>query len=144
MSYTAITAQIISTIQKSALVTLVLSRIGSTRPLTVKSGFKTRQEINVSDLPLVLVVRPERKMQIISAKQYEHSVILFVGIHCESRETAPGLLDDLENAIEDALTQNYTLNGTAVEVNYIASANDMGTFHPVYFTTMQFDITARK
>jgi hypothetical protein len=144
MSFTALSAQIIATIQNSDLVAAAVSSTGFNRPLTVKTGFKTRQEINVSDLPIALIVRPERKLTLFSARQYDHSFIIFVGIHSESREAAPGILDGLENAIEDALAKNYTLNGTAVDINFIGSSNDMGMYHPVYFTTMQFEIPARK
>lgn len=142
MGFSALSNQIIATIQASAAVSTVAGRTG--KSLTVRVGYKVRQEINVSDLPIVMIVRPERKLESIAARQYGHEFVIFVGLNCETREDAPGLLDDLENAIEDALVENYSLNGTAVDVNFIGSSNDMGMYHPVYFTSMQFNIQARK
>lgn len=142
MSFDTISAQIAATISNSVAVAAVLNPTG--KVITAKVGFRTRQEINIADLPIALIVRPERKLTLQYARQYDHSFIIFVGVHCEDREAAPGLLDDLENAIEDALTEAYTLGGTAVEVHYISSTNDMGIYHPVYFTSMQFEISARK
>jgi len=142
MSFSALSQKVVETIQGSAGVSSAISIFG--KVLTVKAGFKTRQEINVSDLPIALIVRPERKLELLAARQYAHSFVVFVGIYCEDREAAPGQLDDLENAIEDALTANYSLDGTAVDVNFVASTNDMGMYHPVYFTSMQFNIQARK
>jgi hypothetical protein len=144
MSFDALADEIIATIAAAPTVVAVVSAQWPQKTLTVKKGFKTRQEINVADLPVCLIVRPERKRTLQYVKQYDHSFILFVGCHCDNREEAPGLLDALENAIEDTLTEAYTLGGTAVEVHYISSVNDMGMYHPVYFTTMQFDISARK
>jgi hypothetical protein len=144
MSFATISAQMIATIQASSAITTLMASRWPGKSLTVKTGFKTRQEINVADLPIVLIVRPDRKLTDIAAKQYDHSFILFVGIHSENREAAPGLLDDLENAIEDALCANYNQGGTTVDTNFIGSSNDMGMYHPNYFTTMQFEIPARK
>ncbi len=144
MSLATISAQMIATIEASPAIASLVTTNWPGKTLNVKPGFKPRSEINVTDLPIALIVRPDRKSTILSARQYAHSFILFVGIHSEARESAPGLLDALENAIEDALVANYTLNGTAVDVNYVGSSNDMGIYHPHYFTSMQFEISARK
>jgi hypothetical protein len=142
MTFNALADQIKTIITNSTEVSGVLSPLS--KIITTKIGFRTRQEINLSELPVALIVRPERKLTLDYAKQYQHSFLLFVGIHCETREDAPGRLDDLENAIEDALATDWTLDGNAVNVEYVGSVNDMGLYHPVYFTTMQFDISARK
>ena len=146
MGFTSLTTKIIATIQAATAVSSLVTNHWPGKTLSVKAGFKTRQEINVSELPICLIVRPDRKMNInlSTVRQYEHDFILFVGVHCETRESAPGWLDDLENAIEDALVANPSLTGTAVDVNFIGSSNDMGMYHPVYFTSMQFQVLSRK
>ena len=142
MSFDTMAGAIITTLNNSSAIAALLS--GTGKSLIVRKGFKPKSEIHISELPVAMILRPGRKITIESARQYENNFVLLVGIHCENRESAPGQLDNLENAIEDSLVNNFTLSGAAVDLHFVDSANDMGKFHPVYFTSMQFNVSSRK
>jgi hypothetical protein len=143
MSFTEVTDKIKQTLEDDQDLANWVSSIFSGKFLNVIKAFKNRQEINVADLPVAMIVRPSRSYhsQIIGASPYfESTVLLYVGFYCEDRNQAQDILVVLDEEIEAALLKNRSLSGKVQQTMLEAVETDAGQFHPHYFFVQQWKI----
>lgn len=120
--------------------------ISSTFPgkkLKVLKAFKRRQEVNTSELPLVMITVPGRryKSESIGSRQFENTITVYAGIcHNGDRELAPDLVEQFEALIEQAVMRDVSQGGYALDTHFAESSNDEGAFHPNYFSAIEFSI----
>jgi hypothetical protein len=128
----------------------LLAWIAETFPgkqLAVVKAYKRRQEINVADLPRIMITAPKRARTDgpIGSRRYENTVRLYAGLYFDGdKEAAPDLVEQFESLIEDALLKDIRRGDTAVDTDFDDSANDEGVNHPVYFSVMQFTIISQR
>jgi len=111
------------------------------RPLTVKPGFRRRDEIGLDELPIIRVTRPRRRTDKTGLRVGVNHYItyrLYAGIYHESPEEATALMLEMENILADLFIGNEVTLGLLEEAT---SANDEGTLPPVHFLVM--DVTFR-
>ena len=111
--------------------------------------FKKRVEIDVRDLPIILVTRPQvLKTLLVGARDGVNTVRLYCGFLQNAREQALAQIIQFEEKIDDALlTQEATNAANAAGIKYInpkSSVNDEGMYHPVYFIAMDVEISHRR
>jgi len=117
------------------------------KPLSVKKIFKRRTEINLHDLPIILITRPsiQKTYPIISApKASEHTVRLYYGFHQNDKRIALEESIGYEEEIDDCLSAHYSLGLPDTVLKTVSSINDEGEFHPVYFGVMDVEVTHRR
>ncbi len=143
-SFVIVYNNIITTLQNdSALSTFCNTKWG--KALTVLKVFKQRVEINLADLPIIIVTRPSvDKEFLVNARDADHIVRLCAGFHQTDREKAMEEMIEFEEKIDDALMADHTRGGNAKDTNPKASVNDEGEFHPVYFMVMDVGIKHRR
>lgn len=133
-------APIIGIIEASAdLAAFVEGNFG--RPLTVKPGFRRRDEIGLDELPIIRVTRPRRRTDKTGLRVGVNHYItyrLYAGIYHESPEEATALMLELEDILADLFINNEATLGLLEEAT---SANDEGTLPPAHFLVM--DVTFR-
>lgn len=147
MSLKAVTDNIRITLQNDADLAAWIAATFPGKTLKVIKAYKRRQEINVADLPLVMITAPKRRRTDgpIGQRRYISDVLIYFGFHFDgNRELAPDLVDQGESLIEDALLKDSRRGGTAVDTEYEDSANDEGANHPTYFSVLQFSITTQR
>ena len=119
------------------------------KALTVKKVYKNRTEITATDLPLLMITRPQivRTFGGSRAVNKEHSVLLYVGFHYDKVNDLELPLDyfiELDDLLEDAVLTKLAVTGDkAFAVSVEDSANDEGMLHPIYFMSMHLKIRAR-
>lgn len=143
-SFTNIITNIVTTLQNdAALAAFCSTKWGKT--LTIKKIFKKRVEINISELPIILVTRPSLDKEfLVGVKDADNVVRLYCGFHQTDREKALDETIEFEEKIDDALMVDHTRGGLAINTNPKVSANDEGEFHPVYFIAMDVAIKHRR
>lgn len=143
-SFVTVYNNIITTLQNdSALAAFCDAKWG--KMLTVLKVFKKRVEVNLADLPVILVTRPNiDKEFLINARDADNIVRLYAGFHQTDREKAMEEMIEFEEKIDDALMVDHTRGGNAKSTNPKTSANDEGEFHPVYFMVMDVAIKHRR
>ena len=111
----------------------------------VRKEFRNRAEINLSDLPLILITRPSlRREQAGNVIRKEHSVSLYVGFQHQDRADALEIILELEERIEIAVTTYTSQTGdTPMPVSVEESVNDEGMYHPSYFFMMGLKVKDR-
>lgn len=143
-SFTTVIDNIVTTLQNdSALSAFCVAKWG--KALTVKKVYKKRVEINLNELPIILVTRPSvEKEFLIGARDADHIVRLYAGFHQTDREKAQEEVIEFEEKIDDALLVDHTRGGTATNTNPKSSVNDEGENHPAYFMAMDVAIKHRR
>ncbi len=147
MSFKPVTDNIKSTLLADSALAAWIAANFPGKTLKVVKAFKRRQEINVTDLPIVMITSPKRTRTegTIGSRRYESTVMLYAGFHYDgARENAPGLVEEFESLIEDAMLTDLRRGATAVDTEFEDSANDEGTNHPTYFSVVQFTITTQR
>lgn len=115
------------------------------RPLSVKLAYRNREELNVGDLPAVIVTRPRVTKQFrTGVKDGDHTVMLYLVFHQENQEQGALQLVTFEELIDDAITSNNTLNGTVINATPGESVNDEGKHHPTYCIVSELTIQHRR
>jgi hypothetical protein len=116
------------------------------KSLKVETVFKSRVEINQSDLPIILITRPEtEKSYLVSnVRDSKHTIRLYCGFYQTSKEKGMEELIEFEEKIDDAMYDKYTLNNTCLNTTSQRSANDEGIYYPVYFMVMEVEILHRR
>jgi hypothetical protein len=113
---------------------------------TVKRVYKQRVEIDLSELPLIMITRPSVKAGPWrpSERDYTHTSRLYCGFQCEDRELAQELLIEFEEALDAAILvykdPNKLLAGIT-DIDPQDAVNDEGYFHPVYFFVKDVEIS---
>ena len=143
-SFTTVIANIVTTLQTDAnLASFCSSKWG--KALTVKKVFRKRAEINLSELPIILITRPYLDKEfLVGVKNADNIVRLYCGFHQTDREKALDETIEFEEKIDDALMVDHTRNGTAIDTNPQPSVNDEGENHPAYFMVMDVKIKHRR
>ena len=111
------------------------------KTLKVRKAFKRRQEVNTSELPLIMITVPARrhKTETAGSRIFENTVTVYTGLcHNGDRELAPDLVDHFEGLVEAAVLRDPTRGGYALNTHYAESSNDEGAFHPNYFSALEF------
>ena len=110
--------------------------------IQVWAMFKHRTEIDLSDLPVILITRPivEVEQENNVAFERKNTVKLYIGFQEEDRNKAQEEIIEIEELIEKALVQNPTLTGLVDHIAPGSSINDEGYFHPGYFIVKEFSI----
>jgi hypothetical protein len=130
--------------------TALLAWIAATFPgktLKVIKAYKRRQEINVTDLPLIMITAPKKRRVDgpIGHRRYESDVLTYAIFHFDGdRATAPDLTEQFESLVEDALLRDLRRGGNADDTEFEDSANDEGISHPTYISVLQFKILTQR
>lgn len=135
---------LITTLQNdAALASFCQTEWGKT--LSVIKAYRQRQEINLSELPLILITRPAVIKQFrIGARDGAHTVRLYAGFHQPDKLKALNEFVEFEEKLDDALLSADPNILGAISISPTASQNDEGEFHPVYFTVMDIEINHRR
>lgn len=143
-SFTTVIDNLALTIlNNAALTTFCTAEWG--KALTVVKAYRQRQEISLSDLPLLLITRPAvTKHFRVGARDGTHTVRLYAGFYQPDKTLAMGEFIGLEEKIDDALLAADPNTLGAITISPTSSQNDEGEFHPVYFTVMDVEITHRR
>lgn len=142
----------IANLKETLLNDAALSAFCSSRfrkTLTIKRGYRDREEIGMDECPVIIVTRPtvERENGLNRRSRGIHSLRLYFGFYqpgtdAEVRETAAIIAVEFEELIEAALVVDTTRGGTASATIPGSSVNDEGALHPIYFGVM--DVTLQK
>ena len=116
------------------------------RPLSVKLAYKNREELNVGDLPAIIITRPRVSKQINTngVLDSDNTVMLYLVFHQDNHEKGQELLIAFDELLDDAISANPTLNGTATDAIPMESVNDEGKFHPTYCIVSELKIRHRR
>jgi len=116
------------------------------KSLLIKKMFKYRTEIQITDLPIILVTRPQKlsKDFPIGNREYEDTVRLYCGFHQPDRDIAQDEMIEFEEKIDDAVLEDRDRNGLVLDTNVTMTVTDEGYFHPVYFVVKEVTIETRK
>ncbi|MFA5354213.1 MAG: hypothetical protein WC291_08280 [Thermodesulfovibrionales bacterium] len=144
MSFTTVLSNLATTLQNNAaLASFCTTKWG--KALTVKRVYHKRTEINISDLPILLITRPMMdKKFYIGARDGHHTVRLYLGFRQEDREKAQAELVEAEELVDDAMMAVIPSSLGALNLVPQGSQNDEGEYHPVYFTVMDVMIHHRR
>lgn len=111
----------------------------------VMKVYKNRVEIQLSDLPIIMITRPSvRRTPGNLSSRKDHSVSLYAGFRQEDRETSLEQFIELDELLEAAVIAKTALFGDvpmSVEVN--DSLNDEGMYHPSYFLAMNLTVKTK-
>lgn len=115
------------------------------KTMTVKPVFKNREEVSLSDLPIVMITRPRLDPSFEENTVYGgHAVSLYYGFQQNNKELSQAQIITFEERITDALLSDPYLKDTALDVVPGLSVNDEGKFHPVYFGVMAVSISHKR
>lgn len=118
-------------------------KLGKT--LTVMKVFKDKTEIDIDELPVVMLTRAGINRTFkgnISSK--DHSVFLYAGFYAEDRLKAPEISIEFEELLENAvMTKTTHVNDKPMAIMPADSTNDEGKFHPVFFFVMEVMVRDR-
>ncbi|MFQ5737138.1 MAG: hypothetical protein ACE5GY_09820 [Thermodesulfobacteriota bacterium] len=117
----------------SALNAFCASNYG--KGLTVRMGLKRREEIVITELPVMMVTIPEQKTAygVGGLVERVYTVRLYCGFQQDDRVKAQDNLIDIEELMEQALLNDAALGAADIIVEPGSSVNDEGSLHPVYF-----------
>ncbi|GAB63103.1 MAG: hypothetical protein DWB56_06725 [Candidatus Jettenia sp.] len=144
-SFTSLIDHIATTLQNNAPLTSFCDAKWG-KALSVLKAFKQRIEINLNDLPVILITRPslEKNFLVNITRDGAHTVRLYAGFHQTDWAKALNEMVEFEEKIDDALLTDYTRGGLAINTIPKSSVNDEGEFHPVYFIVMEVEIKHRR
>ncbi len=112
---------------------------------TVRKVYRKRTEINLDDLPIVLITRPVvTKKTLTQARDSKHDVRFYCGFQEDDAEKGPDYLVRFEEFLDDVLTANPTILGTVGNMILGESANDEGALHPIYFFVAEAEVHHRR
>jgi len=113
------------------------------KTINVVRRYKSRTEIHVSELPVIMLTRPRVAVEQGSSAEgfQEHTVALYCGFTCEDREQAQDLVIRFEEALEKAIMVDPSLGMRVAHTEPGDSANDEGKYHPVYFFVKEIKIS---
>lgn len=115
------------------------------KALSVRITYRNRTEISLTDLPVVLITRPEvRPTDLVGSRKMEHRVRLYCGFHQRDPEKAALEMVEFEDLLEDAVMKNRRQGGHARYTAPAESANDEGRNHPSYFIVKDFLVGTEK
>lgn len=117
------------------------------KKITVKRKFRNRTQIHASELPLIMITRPEveKESRISGGRDNVNTVRLYILFNQDDPEKAQSEVVRIEELVDDFLDQNYRIKDAAgmplvKNIKPGGSANDEGMFHPGYGIVMDTDI----
>ncbi len=115
------------------------------KQLKVVNVFKTKKQITLDELPIVMITRPRVSREPFgNASKKEHSVYLYLGFQQTDIEKALDNSIEIEDLLEAAISSKTSIQGDAgMYVSPADSSNDEGMFHPTYFMLMEVIIKDR-
>jgi len=123
----------------TALSAFVLTKWG--KPLKVLAVYKDKQEIHDSDLPLIMIVRPQMTPSFEENKVYGgHLVRLYYGFLQNDKLKGQPESIEFEEKLTDALLVDPSLGGVTINVTPGVTAVDEGRNHPRYFGVKNVDV----
>jgi hypothetical protein len=113
------------------------------RPLTVRLVYKNKEEIQLGELPIILITRPEKTGEADNTVEgfYDNIVLLYLGFHCDDTEQGQLLLIQFEEFVESAIMRNMTLSDLVSFTKPGPSRNDQGMNHPQYFIVKSMTVS---
>jgi len=114
--------------------------------LTVTKAFKLRQEVKVTDMPLVMITVPGQTTEYGTARTLyrTYRLRLYCGFQQTDRVAAQEEAIKFEEAIEQAFFSSTALDGLGAIVKPGDSASDEGFYHPVYFFVKEIHILVER
>ena len=115
--------------------------------LTVKRVYKPRTEVNLKELPFVMMTSPSLESARLETgeKAYIRKVRLYGVLQIDNRDLAQHILTSFEEALETDLVafenDRTLLPEGVVDLETDAAANDEGYYHPVYALVKDIKIT---
>jgi hypothetical protein len=115
------------------------------KSMTVKRCFKHREEVILSDLPIIMMTIPSIEGGTWRPAERDYTVIvrLYCGFCRQDREAAQSEVVSFHEAVEDVLLRMKEANNLPAGVIDIDPKNcttDEGYFHPVYFFVKDVEI----
>ena len=116
------------------------------KTLTAVIGFRSRREISFSELPLVLITRPQvtERERVRAGREGRHTIRIYAGFSQNDAAAGARELIEFEEKIEDALTENNPFRELVLEAEVGESVNDEGAQPPAYFLVMQIRVLFRR
>lgn len=140
----AIAALITSLKTNSALLAFIQT-IAPQKTLTVLQVFKPRIEVSGSDLPIILITRPQIDPTYQENSVYGgHKLRLYFGFQEDDREQGAKNHILFEEKLRDALLADPSTGGTTENVTPGVAVNDEGRNHPNYFGMMEVDVMHKR
>lgn len=114
--------------------------------LTVIDVFKSRAEINMKELPIIMITRPsvKKSFQTNITRDTNNIVRLYCLFYQTDKTKALAELIEFEELIDDALTTPEPETLGALNINPLESVNDEGIYHPNYAILMDVEIKHRR
>ncbi len=143
-SFTEITAIIIGALQGDAELK-DFCRSNYQKPLTVRKGVKRREEIALTELPLVMVTTPFQQSVYEGAQMIGRTYTLraYCGFQQGDRERAIDELLRFEELLAQSLL-SVDMSNDAILVTPGDSAYDEGFSHPYYFFLKEFRVMVER
>lgn len=115
------------------------------KTLNVQKVYKNRKEIQLDDLPIVMITRPRKALTVSGeAPKKEQSVYLYAGFKQDDQEQALENSIQFEEYLEQAVIAKTQIQGDMGMAVFVDdTANDEGMFHPVYFMVMHLKVKCR-
>ena len=114
---------------------------------TVRREFRTRVQVNASELPLIMITRPsvKKEFRISGGRDNTHTVGLYILFQQDDRVKAQSEVVEVEEWIDDCLAANYRIKDAAgvplvKNVRPGDSSNNEGIWHPIYAIVMDVAI----
>lgn len=111
------------------------------RALTIKKGYRRRDEIGLDELPIIRVTRPRRVTQknaIRMGQEHYTTVRLYAGFFSEDVEAAADLAAEFEELLLEIFLDHEAILGT---VDEFTAVNDEGMLPPGHFLVI--DVTLK-
>lgn len=114
--------------------------------LTAEIGFRHRREIAFSELPLVLITRPQvtSRSRHRHGREGTHTMRLYAGFQNPDMSAGARELIEFEELIEDALTGSNPFRDLCLSAEVGDSANDEGAQPPAFFLVVQVNCLYRR
>ena len=113
------------------------------KALTVKKTLRKRVEVNISEMPLIQITRPEinSDQENNVAYEREHIISLYCLFHQPKIDLAFDQVIEFEETIDHAILGPDRTFGELIDhIDPGPSANDEGRFHPVYCIVKQYRV----
>jgi hypothetical protein len=113
------------------------------KSVTVRKGFKRREEISTTILPVILISRPsiKKSFQIGNGREGANLVRLYAGFFQKDPRKGVEEIIQYEELLDDILSDMNPGEIGAIGIDPEVSTNDEGKYHPSYFTVMDVEIT---
>ncbi|MDH4100603.1 MAG: hypothetical protein OEV28_08505 [Nitrospirota bacterium] len=114
-------------------------------PLTVKKTYKRREELHLSQLPIIMITRPSVKKSFLTgARDGTHTLMLYCGFPQENPNKIQNEFVEFEEKIDDALLSVHPESIGFKSIAPVSSVNDEGKYKPACFIVMEVEVQHRR